>query len=179
MIIGSEPVSIDAITSFNEAFAPYGLPPTAIKPSYGIAEATLFVSTIAPSPRPRRCYFDREQLGAGQRGPVVDADAPDAVAQVSCGQVARSQWAVIADPDTGAELPDGHVGEIWLHGHNIGRGYWRRPEESSHAFGATLASRLGSGSHADGAPAGPDGCAPAISGCTSTGSCTSPVGWPT
>ena len=48
MIIGSEPVSMDAIATFNAAFEPYGLPPTAIKPSYGIAEATLFVSTIAP-----------------------------------------------------------------------------------------------------------------------------------
>ena len=49
MIIGSEPVSMDAIATFNDAFAPHGLPPTAIKPSYGIAEATLFVSTIAPA----------------------------------------------------------------------------------------------------------------------------------
>ena len=51
MIIGSEPVSMDAIATFNAAFEPYGLPPTAIKPSYGIAEATLFVSTIAPTAR--------------------------------------------------------------------------------------------------------------------------------
>ena len=52
----------------------------------------------------------------------VAADAADAVAQVSCGQVARSQWAVIVDPEPGTELPDGRVGEIWLHGDNIGRG---------------------------------------------------------
>ena len=31
----------------------------------------------------------------------VAPDAPNAVAQVSCGRVARSQWAVIVDPDTG------------------------------------------------------------------------------
>lgn len=46
LIIGSEPVSMDAITTFQKAFAPYGLPRTAIKPSYGMAEAALFVSTI-------------------------------------------------------------------------------------------------------------------------------------
>jgi fatty-acyl-CoA synthase len=46
LIIGSEPVSMDAITAFNDAFAPHGLPRTAIRPSYGIAEATLFVSTV-------------------------------------------------------------------------------------------------------------------------------------
>ena len=57
MIIGSEPVSIDAIRTFNKAFAPYGLPRTAFKPSYGIAEATLFVATIAPRPQSRPWYI--------------------------------------------------------------------------------------------------------------------------
>ena len=139
LIIGSEPVSMDAIKTFNEAFAPYGLPPTAIKPSYGIAEATLFVSTIAPSAQPTVAYLDREQLARVGRVRVA-ADAPDAVAQVSCGQIARSQWAVVVNPDTGAELPDGRVGEIWLQGNNIGRGYWGRPEETRLAFGARLQS---------------------------------------
>jgi fatty-acyl-CoA synthase len=71
------------------------------------------------------------------------------VAQVSCGQIARSQWAVIVNPDTASELPDGEVGEIWLQGNNIGRGYWRLPDETRFTFGAKLASRLGEDSHAD------------------------------
>jgi fatty-acyl-CoA synthase len=71
---------------------------------------------------------------------------------VSCGQVARSQWAVIVDPTTGQELPDGSVGEIWLHGENICRGYWGRPDESLRTFGARLQSRLPAVSHAHGAP---------------------------
>jgi fatty-acyl-CoA synthase len=149
MIIGSEPVSIDAIKSFNKAFAPYGLPRTAFKPSYGIAEGTLFVATIAPEAEATVVYFDREQLGAGH-AVRVPADAPNAVAQVSCGQVARSQWAVIVDPDTRSELPDGGVGEIWLQGNNIGRGYWGMPDETRATFGAKLGSRLGEGSHTDG-----------------------------
>ncbi len=149
MIIGSEPVSIDAIRTFNKAFAPYGLPRTAFKPSYGIAEATLFVATIDPTAEATAVYFDREQLGAG-RAVRVAADAPNAVAQVSCGRVARSEWAVIVDPDTEAELPDGDVGEIWLQGNNLGRGYWGLPEESQLAFGAKLQSRLGEGSHTEG-----------------------------
>src|ERR1700730_9341045 len=140
MIIGSEPVSIDAIRTFNKAFAPYGLPRTAFKPSYGIAEATLLIATIDSSAEASVAYFDREQLSAGH-AVRVGADAPDAVAQVSCGRVARSQWAVIVDPDTGSELPDGDVGEIWLQGTNVGRGYWGLPDETRRAFGAKLQSR--------------------------------------
>ncbi|HYB38760.1 MAG TPA: fatty acyl-AMP ligase [Mycobacterium sp.] len=153
MIIGSEPVSVDAITTFNETFAPYGLPRTAIKPSYGMAEATLFVSTIDPIAQAAVVYLDREQLGAGQ-AVCVAADAPNAVAQVSCGRIARSQWGLIVNPDTDEELPDGEVGEIWLQGANIGRGYWGRPEETRLTFGAKLQSRLREGSHAEGSPIG-------------------------
>ncbi|MGV0786717.1 fatty acyl-AMP ligase [Mycolicibacterium sp. XJ2] len=149
LIIGSEPVSIDAITAFNDAFTPYGLPPNAFRPSYGIAEATLFVATIEPDAHATAVHLDRAQLSAGRAVPVA-ADSPDGVAHVSCGKVARSQWAVIVDPDTGAELPDGSVGEIWLHGDNLGRGYWGRPDESRHAFEARLTARITPASHAEG-----------------------------
>ncbi|OBG88722.1 fatty-acid--CoA ligase [Mycobacterium sp. E802] len=155
LIIGSEPVNPEVITTFNEAFAPYGLPPTAFKPSYGIAEATLLISTIAPAEQASVVYFDREQLADG-RAVRVGAEADGALAQVSCGQPARSLWAVIVDPKTAdgpaAEVADGQVGEIWLHGNNIGRGYWGRPEETRKTFGVRLQQRLASGSHADGVP---------------------------
>lgn len=90
----------------NKAFAPYGLPRTAFKPSYGLAEAALFVSTIDPNAAPTVAYLDREQLSAGHAA-QLSTDGPDAVAHVSCGRIARSQWAIIVNPDTRAELLDG------------------------------------------------------------------------
>ena len=149
LINGSEPVSIAAVDQFTAAFAPYGLKATAIKPSYGMAEATLFVSTTDAHAQPTAVYLDRAELGVG-RAVEVPADQPGAVAQVSCGTVARSQWAVIVDAQTDSELPDGHVGEIWLHGDNIGHGYWRRTEETELTFQNKLQSRLQYHSHAEG-----------------------------
>jgi fatty-acyl-CoA synthase len=149
LIIGSEPVSIEAIEKFNKAFAPYGLPRTAFKPSYGIAEATLMIATIEPSAEATVVYLDRERLGAGH-AVRVGADAQAAVPHVSCGQVARSLRAVIVNPETAAELPDAAVGEVWLQGDNVGRGYWGRPEETERAFHARLHSRLADGSRAEG-----------------------------
>jgi acyl-CoA synthetase (AMP-forming)/AMP-acid ligase II len=151
LLNGSEPVTMGAIERFTEAFAPYGLPPTAIKPSYGMAEATLSVATIAPDARATAIHLDRKLLADG-RAVVVTADAPQAVPQVSCGQVIIGQWAVIADGASGAELPDGRVGEIWLHGDNIGAGYWGRDRETELVFKNKLQSRLESASHADGSP---------------------------
>lgn len=152
MIIGSEPVSMAAIDAFNEAFAPHGLPATAIKPSYGIAEATLFIANIAPDAVATATWFDGDRLSEGL-AVRVPAGTPNAFAAVSCGVVARSLRAVVVDPDTGAELPDGSVGEFWLHGDNVGRGYWRRPQDTAATFGARLASRQAVGSRAENVPA--------------------------
>jgi len=150
LINGSEPVSMASIEKFTTAFAPYGLASTTIKPSYGLAEATLFVSTISPKECARPTYLDRQRLAQGQ-AVTVSSDDPNAVTQVSCGRVATNQWAVIADADTGDELPDGRVGEIWLHGDNIGRGYWDRRSATERTFCNRLQSRLAHRSHAEGA----------------------------
>lgn len=153
LINGSEPVTVSSMKKFNEAFGPFGLPKTAIKPCYGMAEATLFVSATQRDNEAKVIYVDREELNAG-RFKVVDQHAENAVAQVSCGQVALSQWAVTVDPETATERPDGQVGEIWLHGLNIGAGYWNKPEESEETFHNTLDHPLAEGSHATGAPQG-------------------------
>lgn len=40
----------------------------------------------------------------------------------------------IIDVDTGAELPPGQVGEIVIHGPQVMREYWQRPQETAEAF---------------------------------------------
>lgn len=150
LLNGSEPVTMAAVEKFTAAFAPYGLPATAVKPSYGMAEATLSVASIAPSAAASVVHFDREQLSTG-RAVTVTHDAAGAVPHVSCGQPIPNQWAVIADAD-GNEAPDGEIGEIWLHGNNIGQGYFGRAEETERVFSNKLQTRLDAGSHADGAP---------------------------
>ncbi|RDI48459.1 long-chain-fatty-acid--AMP ligase FadD32 [Nocardia mexicana] len=158
LINGSEPVTTSSMKKFNEAFAPYGLPKTAIKPCYGMAEATLFVSATRAEDEAKVIYVDRDELNAG-RIVKVEQSAPNAIAQVSCGYVALSQWATIVDaetiddPEGARELPEGQVGEIWLHGDNIGIGYWGRDEETRKTFKNILSRRLPEGSKAEGSAA--------------------------
>lgn len=159
IINGSEPVTPASMRAFNEAFAPYGLAPSVIKPSYGMAEATLFVSSPRKDDEAIVIHVDRGDLNKGVMTVLDPAQVEgnaDAIAQVACGYVAPSQWAAIVEANideatgehdgTGRELPEGRVGEIWLHGTNIGRAYWDRPEESDATFGNTLVERLTEGS---------------------------------
>jgi fatty acid CoA ligase FadD32 len=146
---GSEPISAATVRRFNEAFGPYGFPPQAIKPSYGLAEATLFVSTTPAGDFPKIVTVDRDELNK-HRFVEVPEDSPTAVAQASAGKVGIAEWAVIVDAETASELPDGQIGEIWIHGNNMGTGYWGKEQETRETFQNTLKSRTNP-SHAEGA----------------------------
>jgi fatty acid CoA ligase FadD32 len=146
---GSEPISAATVRRFNEAFGPFGFQPKAIKPSYGLAEATLFVSTTPSSDEPTIISVDRDELNTGRFVPVPD-DSPKAVAQASAGKVGIAEWAVIVDHESATELPDGQIGEIWISGQNMGTGYWGKEEATRETFQNILKSRTNP-SHAEGA----------------------------
>ena len=147
LLNGSEPISAATVRNFNEAFGPYGFRPQAIKPSYGLAEATLFVSSTHFNEQLKIINVDREQLN-NHRFVEVPPDSPSAVAQASAGLVGVAEWAVIVDAESASELPDGQIGEIWISGQNMGVGYWNRPEETAATFHNILKSRT-SPSHAE------------------------------
>jgi acyl-CoA synthetase (AMP-forming)/AMP-acid ligase II len=43
---------------------------------------------------------------------------------------------LIVQPDSLRRLPDGQVGEIWLRGSSVAKGYWNRAQESAELFQA-------------------------------------------
>jgi fatty acid CoA ligase FadD32 len=147
---GSEPISVASMRKFSEAFKPFGFQEKTIKPCYGLAEATLFVSITPMDEAPTIVYVDRDALN-NHRFVEVSADAPNAVTQVSAGKIGVGEWAAIVDAETASEVPDGQIGEIWLHGQNMGVGYWNREAETTEVFKNILKSRTSS-SHAEGAP---------------------------
>ena len=150
IVIGSEPVTEKAVTAFREAFEPYSLPVQSLRPSYGLAEASLLVTTPQTENRPLISYFDREAL-TENRVVMVEKGDENAVAFISNGQVARPQQLVIVDPETATELEDGQIGEIWTHGENTAAGYLDREEDTAETFRNRLKNRLPENSRAEGA----------------------------
>ena len=119
---------------FAERFARFNLRPEVLRPSYGIAEATLYVATRESGQPPKTVFFESEKLTAGHAKRCASGDG---IPLVSYG-MPQSPTVRIVDPETSTECPAGTVGEIWVHGDNVADGYWRKPQETEHTFGATL-----------------------------------------
>lgn len=140
IIIGSEPVTESAVDSFLGAFS---VDRSVLRPSYGLAEAALIVSTPQTEKRPVIAHFNRAELAAGRA--VIEDKSEDTVAYASNGQCVPHQHLAIVDPETRAEVKDGVIGEIWVHGPNMATGYLNRPEETAATFRNTLGERLQDG----------------------------------
>ncbi|MDI3314313.1 MAG: AMP-binding protein [Mycobacterium sp.] len=135
IINGSERVQPATLRRFTRRFARFNLPGRAIRPSYGLAEATVYVATRTGAQPPAVVHFESEKLATG-RAERCENDRGTPL--VSYG-VPRSPMVRIVDPETRSECSPGTVGEIWVHGANVARGYWRKPEETESTFGARLA----------------------------------------
>ena len=163
---GAEPVRARTIERFQEAFGPCGFAAEAHRPSYGLAEATVFVTTSLAAAPPRITSFSRSQLMAGRAlAPLGDDDA---IRLVSAGAPV-GQHVCLVDPLTCAARGDGEVGEVWVHGAERRQsGYWGQPERSRDEFDGHL---IGGGPSSR----SPAGCGPATSASATTASCTSPA----
>jgi long-chain fatty acid adenylyltransferase FadD28 len=134
IINGSERVQPATLKRCTERFARFNLPDTAIRPSYGMAEAAVYVKTRTPAQPPEIVHFESEKLTAGHAEWCASGGGTPLV---SYG-VPQSPAIRIVDPETSMECPAGTVGEIWVHGDNVATGYWRKPQETESTFGARL-----------------------------------------
>ncbi|HEY0782150.1 MAG TPA: fatty acyl-AMP ligase, partial [Thermoanaerobaculia bacterium] len=142
---GAEPVRAGTLRRFTEAFAPCGFRARALLPCYGLAEATLMVASGRPEEPPVVRGFLADELERGVALPApVDAPAETADRElVGCGAALGGQTVAIVDAATGTRWPPGQIGEVWIAGPSVARGYWQRPEETAEAFAAKTADGEG------------------------------------
>lgn len=114
---GAEPIRRQALDRFCDKLSVTGFDGGAIVPCYGLAEATLIVSSTKP--------------GQGLREfPVTRRDLQSSVAAqtaVSCGGAVQECVIRILGED-GAQLPEGEIGEICVGGEHLSPGVWRGEE---------------------------------------------------
>ncbi|MFJ9865633.1 fatty acyl-AMP ligase [Streptomyces sp. NPDC101165] len=130
---GAEPVRAATLRRFADTFGPAGFRREALYPCYGLAEATLMVTggTVDTPPT---------LLAAADGAPNAgEADA----AAVGCGRPGPGVSVAIVHPERQEELPAGEIGEIWVGGASVAKGYWRNALATRETFRAQLPGHEG------------------------------------
>ena len=136
LFCGAEPIEATTLEKFSYRFAPQGFRRSSFRPCYGLAEATLFVSWAEPKSLLVQ-RFDSTALASSRLEKQIGEEAGRAI--VSCGKVQPDLRIAIVDPGTGRRLDSGEIGEVWLSGDPIAKGYFGRSEkENDDVFRATL-----------------------------------------
>jgi fatty acid CoA ligase FadD28 len=134
ILSGSERVHPATLKRFTERFARFNLRDTVVRPSYGLAEATVYVASSGADQPAEIVDFESDELSGGRAKRCTHGGGTPLVGY----PLLQSPTVRIVDPETRTECPDATTGEIWVHGDNVAMGYWRKPQETERTFGGML-----------------------------------------
>lgn len=131
---GAEPINPATMRAFIEKFVPCRLKPQAMLPCYGMAEATLAISFGRCGEIFATDLIDRNDLFEARRATRVRGSATeDACEFVCCGRPMDGHE-VAAFDEHGRQLEARRVGEIWMRGPSVARGYHRDRKATQQTF---------------------------------------------
>lgn len=138
---GAEPVKSQTVDGFTKAFAAFGLKRSSFSVCYGLAESTLMVSTslLSSKDSPVITSFDHDTLVDNHKVQETLLDDQHSKRLVSCGPVIAGHEIAVVDGETYARMPADTVGEIWVSGRSVAKGYWGKAELTQQTFFAKLA----------------------------------------
>jgi fatty-acyl-CoA synthase len=123
----SEPVRARSMDEFQNAFDVIGLKGTALQSSYAMAENVFAVTQSTLSAKPARVWANGGLFRCEHRIQPAEPSSPGSTCFVSSGRLLPSNKVQIVS-DSGAQLPDGRVGEIYVQSDSLFEGYYHRPD---------------------------------------------------
>jgi fatty-acyl-CoA synthase len=126
-VCGAEPISMAALQGFARRFGSLGFDWSALRPVYGLAEASLAVTFAPPGRPPRAIGVDPARLAA--TGEVVEG----ARSIVSVGTPVPGSELEVRGP-RGKTLPELRVGRVFARGPSLMAGYFGRPDATAAAI---------------------------------------------
>jgi acyl-CoA synthetase (AMP-forming)/AMP-acid ligase II len=119
--------------AFVEAAEPVGFRVEALCGVYGLAEATLGVSSPPPLEPPPPWWIDGHKLAGDGIAETCAPESPGARPLVSVGRAIPGVEIQIRT-ESGDRIPDGLVGEIWVKTEHAMLGYWDDPVATDEAM---------------------------------------------
>lgn len=119
---GAEPIRSETLLAFSKKFKSAGFKMKSFYPCYGMAEATLLITGGNRAHDPIIKSFNFEKL---KENKVVELSSPSTETRtlVSSGTTQLNQSIAIVDPITNELCTEGTIGEIWVSGRNVAKGY--------------------------------------------------------
>ncbi|MFH0245765.1 amino acid adenylation domain-containing protein [Streptomyces sp. HK10] len=134
-LVGGERIQPRTLERFAAAFAPAGFRSEALFCAYGLTEA---MQIVLGEHGPRTLTVDAAELEHGRARAAEEGDGVRVRPLAACGRPGPSAEVIVVDPGTRTEAEPGRVGELWVAGPAVCRGYWRRPGETAQTFGGRL-----------------------------------------
>ncbi|WP_340679274.1 amino acid adenylation domain-containing protein [Paraglaciecola sp.] len=128
----AEPINPLTLSQFSQRFAANGFDGNAFYPSYGMAEATVFLTGGDALTPPIVRQFDQQELQLRQANLTKQGGRE----LVGCGRIPPKHSLSIVDSETLDVKTEGQIGEIWVSGPSIAQGYWQLDEQSDITFKA-------------------------------------------
>lgn len=135
-VLGAERIDPVGVGAFTALTQPFGFRPESLVPAYGMAEATLAVSGVAPGKSNTIVRLAPDGLRPGKPVEVLERrtlgrdKVTDQGWLTGCGPQLTGVMADIID-ENGDPLDEGCFGEIRIRGRSVTRGYWGSTDPGS------------------------------------------------
>ncbi|KYM41154.1 AMP-dependent synthetase [Fusobacterium necrophorum subsp. funduliforme] len=133
IIDGAEPVSALVCSCFIEKMKKFGMSSSTLKPSYGLSEATLVVSTSSKDKEFVEVIVKRESLNVGDKIIKCNKISKNTITFVEVGVCLDNFDTKIVD-DFGHVLEKGTVGTLFIKGDSVSTGYYRNQKSTIESF---------------------------------------------
>lgn len=133
IIDGAEPVSALVCRLFIEKMKKFGMSSSTLKPSYGLSEGTLVVSTSSKDKEFVEVIVKRESLNIGDKVIKCNKMSKNTIAFVEVGACLDNLETKIVD-DSGRILEKGKVGTLFIKGDSVSIGYYRDQKSTIESF---------------------------------------------
>jgi len=138
---GGEPVRKKTFKEFPKHFSSAKVRTNQMFAVYGMAETTLIVTGKDPASEPGYVRVNQEALSKNKL--IFVSEEEKGIDLVSNGRVWMETKVAIVNPETFEETDENTIGEVWIAGPTVAKGYWNKPEENKRTFNAFLSNGKG------------------------------------